>query len=570
MKKDHRLFLLELVIHAAFFAAAFFHLILHAFLRWFIPITKYQQLDYALGVIAIAIAVLLSLFLAVSLHYFRRFRIGHLFLIVIMGLYIWSCFSLQGITHNNEFDENKLILYDTIVLFFFCYPLGHYVARWKNPVFFKVFLNIILLVCSILMIVVMSHVLKGESLEMPTGNFIYMKPWKQVYRLEIAFNANTTGLIESTAFLTSLALLFWNRTVAGKALAAFSLLVNYSGLVLSGSRTSWSTAVLGGLLIIFFYVLNRVSQMSEKKARAVTVSLVYLIAVFVLQQGIQAYSSSIYDHQDASASVSPVVQSLHKPAQHEQAHMTDESAEYSLFAAGAPQGLASVTENTALNFFPELYNGVPDIYMHPYMHFYKYNTDSSLVSVALAQSEKSLAAADASSQGVLYKKLDNFFSGRLHIWGYAMKAITKSPQTIRHGVTPGHIFSAMDEAAGRRIKLYTHNQFLEVALALGIPALIVFIGFFFYTIYNAVTLFRYTKYEPLSIVTPVFLLVFILANMTEATLLFHRIFSSYVFFFVCGWINERGILIRNHLRRRQARANGRAAVRTRTSAGRNS
>ena len=33
----------------------------------------------------------------------------------------------------------------------------------------------------------------------------------------------------------------------------------------------------------------------------------------------------------------------------------------------------------------------------------------------------------------------------------------------------------------------------------------------------------------------------VLANMTESTLLFYQFPSAYVFFFICGWMNEKRI-----------------------------
>ena len=56
-----------------------------------------------------------------------------------------------------------------------------------------------------------------------------------------------------------------------------------------------------------------------------------------------------------------------------------------------------------------------------------------------------------------------------------------------------------------------------------------------------IRLFRNRETDPALLLLPVLFAMLLLANMTEATLLFYQFSSAYVFFFICGLINERGI-----------------------------
>ncbi|MDO5476613.1 MAG: O-antigen ligase family protein [Eubacteriales bacterium] len=439
------------------------------------------------------------------------------------------------------FDENKLILYDTFVLFFFVYPLGHYIAKWKESVLFRAFLNIFLLAVSVFMLIVIIYVFQGKTIEVPSGSPIEMalstSTRRPYYRLAISCNPNGSGSAEAIAFLTSLVLLFRNTTIPGKVLAVFFVIINYTGLVLTGSRTALAISLIGSVIMVFlFCTSSRVWRTDDKKkARAVIISLLVLFVLLLSRHLIFEHAQSLYHSlEDSSASIGDSLSYAQTPvlSAHQDHAIANRPSFQDSFVQASKEGSiryitnACTASTVSTNMAAEVTRSVPDL-------------------PAAAQGE-------GTSPGVLYTKLNSLLSGRLPIWKIAVKAITSSPQTLRYGVTPDFIFSSMNEAAGYKLQMYTHNQFLEIALALGIPSLLLFIIFILYTILNCVRLFKYSESEPINLLLPVFFMVLLLSNMTEAFLMFHRFVASTTFFFVCGWINERGILVSIRHKKRQS------------------
>lgn len=564
MKRDNAQLFLDFIMHAFLFIAALIHLLI-AFLRFYISAEALQPFDYISGICAIIVTVFISLYLLISRGLSGRIRIDYLFLCAIMLLYLISCSTLSKISQLNEFSKNKMQLYDTIILFFFLNSVGHYIARWKNPVFFRYFLNAVVSICSMLILYCLFNIFHGRSITTPNDRLISMVPYtsvgKAVHRLELAMNPNTTAQAVSIVVLIGITLFLWNKTIAGKALAVISLLICYACLVLTGSRTSVITTVSGCLLMVFFCIFYGIkNSASDKTARAFIISLVLFAVAIILKRSICSFAESVYSSQESA----PTAEASPFQRQNTANHMlADETLGILTQQDSVIQNSAAITETiSSLDTYRGISKGALLL-----ASSFRDNTKGTIMLSKANLVPGPLSAADApAAPSVLYTKLDFLLSGRLRVWGYAVKAIKASPQTLRHGVTPAHIFSAMNEAAGIKISLNSHNQFLEVALALGIPGLIVFILYIIYTTLNSIRMFRYARVKPLSVIAPIFFYVFLISNLTEASLMFHRLLPSYIFFFVCGWINERGILIRNHLLKKKTRIE--SAVKTHTFAAR--
>ena len=131
----------------------------------------------------------------------------------------------------------------------------------------------------------------------------------------------------------------------------------------------------------------------------------------------------------------------------------------------------------------------------------------------------------------------------MKIWENALKAMTTNAERLMFGVTPVSVISAINEASGGigEQNVYTHNQFLEAGVALGIPGMICFILF---VIFLAVNSFRITIRQNSGLkgmIAVSIVVTLLVANLTEATLMFYRFFSSYPFFLfsgcICGMAN---------------------------------
>ncbi|MBQ7639020.1 MAG: O-antigen ligase family protein [Clostridia bacterium] len=126
------------------------------------------------------------------------------------------------------------------------------------------------------------------------------------------------------------------------------------------------------------------------------------------------------------------------------------------------------------------------------------------------------------------------FTGRTTIWKHALNGIFSSLQVFLTGVTPAGVVGLIMRMSGGKVNYYTHNQLLEIAVSLGVPAMCVCVIWILHVLRQALNLIRnnYTQIlYPLIIV-----LSLLLANMTEATLLFYFNVAGHVFFLLCGWI----------------------------------
>lgn len=126
---------------------------------------------------------------------------------------------------------------------------------------------------------------------------------------------------------------------------------------------------------------------------------------------------------------------------------------------------------------------------------------------------------------------------RFRIWESSLKAMTANEYRALFGVTPVSVVSAITEASGGEFtNYYTHNQFLEIGLSLGFPGMILFILFVILLAKNSYRI-SIKHNEGLQAWIAVSIVVTLLvANLTEATLMFYRFLSSYPFFFFSGWI----------------------------------
>ena len=127
-------------------------------------------------------------------------------------------------------------------------------------------------------------------------------------------------------------------------------------------------------------------------------------------------------------------------------------------------------------------------------------------------------------------------NGRLSGYRYALTAMRDDVQCFLTGVTPPVVNLALYNASEGAWNMYTHNQFLEIGVALGVPAMACFAGWLFLLIRDGVRLNRRPDCARSIRFVSVLLTVFLLANMLEATLLFYRYILSYVFFFLAGWL----------------------------------
>lgn len=131
-------------------------------------------------------------------------------------------------------------------------------------------------------------------------------------------------------------------------------------------------------------------------------------------------------------------------------------------------------------------------------------------------------------------------NGRTDIWLIALKAMVYDVQKFIFGVTPVSVVSMLRTVSDGAIDVYTHNEFLEVGMALGFPGLCLFVAWTICILRDAFRMLFVRKERISSLVIIAVVVALAIGNLTEATLLFYGFITGSIFFLLCGWISARG------------------------------
>ncbi len=130
-----------------------------------------------------------------------------------------------------------------------------------------------------------------------------------------------------------------------------------------------------------------------------------------------------------------------------------------------------------------------------------------------------------------------FLGERLEVWDYFLKGWTSSVQVFLTGVTPASCTSLISEMSDGQFSMYTHNQFLEIGVDTGLIGLGIFGFWFIRVIIQCWKLYFKEKNKTYRLLIPWFIALLMAGNMFEATLLFYRFMTAYIFFILCGMMS---------------------------------
>ena len=123
------------------------------------------------------------------------------------------------------------------------------------------------------------------------------------------------------------------------------------------------------------------------------------------------------------------------------------------------------------------------------------------------------------------------------IWSNAVELMTDNLQNALIGVSPKRLSNVLGKKIGAENDIYTHNQFLEVGLATGIPSLIIFIVFLILLARKCIIIGFSGNWGDTwkNKVIPLIILSLVIGNLMEALLLYHNYFSGCIFILLAGW-----------------------------------
>lgn len=143
-------------------------------------------------------------------------------------------------------------------------------------------------------------------------------------------------------------------------------------------------------------------------------------------------------------------------------------------------------------------------------------------------------------QGITQSRFESVsLNGRMTIYEYSLKTIVQDGRSFFFGSSPAGVVPMLEKISGGELEsVYTHNQFLEVAVATGIPGLALFLWWEIRQGIRSVKLFLLDD-EGVNFaarLTPFVILLCVVANLAEATLLWYGYVEEYLLFLLCGWV----------------------------------
>ena len=132
---------------------------------------------------------------------------------------------------------------------------------------------------------------------------------------------------------------------------------------------------------------------------------------------------------------------------------------------------------------------------------------------------------------------NTLFTTRETIWKYTIKGLFSDPYITIFGVTPKSTRELFVQASnGTLSDSYTHNQFLEIAAAIGLPGLALFLSWGGFIARDTWRMYFTEKRWTILLCLPVIFVALLAANMMEAHLLFCEHMNGYIFFLLGGMI----------------------------------
>ena len=511
-----------------------------------------------------------------------RLRKGHLLTGLLMIACLISCIVACFVWKKNMLYPNRIYLLDTFATLLIIYPLGHYVGRKKDQTPLKVWLHANILIWTFFMIYVLRIIFSYKSKALPGGGYITMG--KNLVGLRYNCNPNTSGLVQMLVFLILILLFFLDRTIPAKTACVILAAMHYTALVLTRSRTSIITAVLGGAVMVYLQLSAESSEDSgSSKKTTVRKNIRYSNntgprteagpdsqtpwfseggqlddgpegrqerKTSARQKRTPDFSGNRY--MPAAAAIAlvivllaaePIIMHAYWAGKEKRANKKKsavQTMEMTATETGPKASPAILRTLTALSEEAD-HEGNPLLITAQAARTTSAPLRDKKTPQNLMQNEENTedaAQTEPQNKTIAYY-VNRLLTGRLEVWTAALKAlVTDPPQRLLTGTSPDRVFQAIYVASGEKHRKYAHNQFLEFALTTGIPSLIVFILFLAYTIRNIRRLLRKRPADPMVRLLPVLFAILLLANMTESTLLFYQFPSAYVFFFICGWLNE--------------------------------
>lgn len=155
----------------------------------------------------------------------------------------------------------------------------------------------------------------------------------------------------------------------------------------------------------------------------------------------------------------------------------------------------------------------------------------------LRERNTSLEEASVQEKEIEFREIGNDIAGRQVLFWAAIRSM-RDPKVAVFGLTPVGIATMLNETTAFVDAFYTHNEFLEIMCAVGIPGLLFYLAWMF-CIAKKGWIICYDRNNLFSMQEGVLVIICmteILNNMMEARLTFFHVLPGLIFYLTAGYI----------------------------------
>jgi len=135
-------------------------------------------------------------------------------------------------------------------------------------------------------------------------------------------------------------------------------------------------------------------------------------------------------------------------------------------------------------------------------------------------------------------EVDNNIFARMDTWIVALKIMVLNVKRFLFGTSPVGVIPMLAYVGQTSNGWYTHNQFLEMGVAFGVPGMLMYIGWLVLVARSClrIGLGNSESVSTADRVLPLIVLLLVVCNLTEGMLVGNTYMPGCVFFLLSGWV----------------------------------
>lgn len=474
---------------------------------------------------------------------------AQIYCLLLFVWYILVCWINQKEYETAYFSLNDWWLLDTFVNCIILFSLPRVLSEGKAKKYIHILLHIVAMCGTAIAVYALYCLFTLHVVTLPGGGQIGMAKGEMFY---IGAHYNVSAAIEFSMVLVCLYMLASQKWLLKIPYGA-ALLVHTYTLMLNNSRTSFVACMCSYALALFLMLWNGLHQKPVLLrwiagfAGAAAVAGILWVArpwAFQLFEDVTHFSERLALQQSSNTGsfLNPAVYTA--PFVIRNAPQVTDAVSSSLFLLLPAAGFfrkktgrllvipaAALIIALAVVFFPGQQTGESASYI--------YETQPAAVNALFVQDGSAvLHQADDEGEKAVRKLTDPM--NRDRVWRSAINVLKSGPHFFFIGVTPIGVPVALQELGGLDFEAaHAHNELLQMAVAMGVPMMVLFAAFLIYMTVKSVRLGMIEGREHFrgAYMVPIVFAGLAVLTLAEAFLFGYFCIMSSLFFLFCGWIN---------------------------------